>query len=102
MEEQVAPEVQVLQKPKRKWLKIGLVVVGGLVLLGAAAYTSFWYGERQAVRVPPKEEEKPPTFAPLAQPTPLTEDETADWKIYANTKHGYSIKYPSNWYLYEE
>jgi hypothetical protein len=26
-------------------------------------------------------------------------DETADWKIYKNTRYNYSIKYPSNWYV---
>lgn len=29
-------------------------------------------------------------------------DETADWKTYENTKYGYSVKYPSDWYLYNK
>gem|GEM_PF-4623840 len=28
-------------------------------------------------------------------------DETANWKTYTNTSHGYSIKYPTTWIAYE-
>src|SRR5260221_1405311 len=30
-------------------------------------------------------------------PVPSGTDETANWKTYTNTKHGYSIKYPNDW-----
>lgn len=98
MEEQVAPEVQVPQKPKRKWLKIGLLIAGGLALLGLTAYAGFWYSKKRATPPPPKEEE-PSTFAPLTQPQPTPptekESESTDWKVYANDV--FSIKHPRTW-----
>lgn len=34
--------------------------------------------------------------SPLPSPTP---DETANWKTYTNTKYGYTIEYPSNYFV---
>lgn len=31
--------------------------------------------------------------------TTATENPTADWKTYTNTKHGYSMRYPQDWTL---
>lgn len=31
-------------------------------------------------------------------PIPTSSDETANWKMFTNTKYGYSIKHPDNWY----
>ncbi len=33
------------------------------------------------------------------QQTQKPTDATTDWKTYTNTKYGYSIKYPTNWYI---
>lgn len=36
------------------------------------------------------------------QPTTSQSDQTANWKTYANTRYGYSIRYPPEWSLREE
>ena len=40
-------------------------------------------------------------FAVCPNPSPSPIDETANWKIYTNTKLGYSLKYPPDWKLIE-
>lgn len=86
MEEQTTPQVQAFQKPKRRWLKVGLLIVGSLALLGLSAYAGYWYGKKQITRIPPEKEKQPSTFAPLTQPIPPPEgeaaDEAVDWKAY--------------------
>lgn len=41
----------------------------------------------------------PITNAPQS-PTPMTNNETANWKTYSNTKYGFEIKYPNDFELY--
>ncbi|HLD26361.1 MAG TPA: hypothetical protein VJB63_00165 [Patescibacteria group bacterium] len=38
-----------------------------------------------------------PTTAPLAGTTQTVSDETANWKVYRNTKVGFTIKYPERY-----
>ena len=33
--------------------------------------------------------------------TPISSDETANWKIYINSQFGFSVKYPPSWILHE-
>jgi|SRR3989344_787409 len=33
----------------------------------------------------------------LQQPTPISQDETANWKTYSNSQYGFEIKYPPGW-----
>jgi hypothetical protein len=42
-----------------------------------------------------------PTPTPVATPTPIPPI-PADWKTYTNTKLGYIIKFPKDWYFYED
>src|SRR3990167_3570641 len=45
-----------------------------------------------------KKEPSPiPVPSPTAQQSSPTSDETANWKTYINQKHGFSLKYPSEW-----
>ena len=38
-------------------------------------------------------------FAECPTPTP---DETADWQIYKNEEYGFELKYPKEWYAYDD
>src|SRR5687767_3084044 len=37
--------------------------------------------------------------APATTFEAVSEGETDDWKMYTNTRYGYSIKYPPDWYV---
>ena len=37
----------------------------------------------------------------VASSTPISSDETANWKIYINSQFGFSVKYPPSWILHE-
>lgn len=50
------PETLVRRLPK-KWLEIGLLILGGLALIAISASVGHWYGRKQVVQVPLKEEE---------------------------------------------
>lgn len=39
-----------------------------------------------------------PETSPITSMPPSASEET-DWKIYTNRKYGYSIRYPSSWYI---
>lgn len=47
----------------------------------------------------PTNQTNPTTIPPVNTSTPTPTDQTANWKIYSNTRYSYTIKYPTNWYL---
>lgn len=63
------------------------VIIGILILAGAAYY----FNSQKAL---PSHSTNIPT-SPSASPN----DETINWKTYANPKYGYSFKYPSDWII---
>lgn len=78
-----------------KWLKIGLLSVLGLVLAGGLIFAGMQTRKRQTEPIPQ------PAIPTPTEPT-LSPDETAGWKTYTNTKYGYLVRYPSEWYVYED
>ena len=38
---------------------------------------------------------------PVVSPTPTPNTETANWKMYRNDKHGFEVKYPTDWHVNE-
>lgn len=63
------------------WLKIGLVLVVGLV------FASYKLGQKQ-VRLGSQP-------VPTSTPPPIIE-----WKTYTDSEYGYELKYPSNWEVF--
>ncbi|MDO8570373.1 MAG: PsbP-related protein [Candidatus Daviesbacteria bacterium] len=35
----------------------------------------------------------------VVQPTPISAEESTDWKTYTNEKYNYQFDYPTNWYI---
>lgn len=72
-----------------------LGVVGGAFYIGKIVSTP--------PRIYPTPSPSLPLPASTLAPAPnQTIDENANWKTYTNSKYGYSIKYPGNWYAYRE
>jgi len=113
MEENISPTQPVTEtepKPAKRWLKIALFAVLGLVLAGGLVFAGVQIGRKQAQVV------SQPISAPrvIATPTPTgvviptqeaivtprsiptpTPDPTANWKT--DSTAGISFKYPPNW-----
>jgi hypothetical protein len=101
---------EIQSQPEKPWLKIALFSVLGLVLVGGLIFAAVKVG------VPSKPQPKACSteakicpdgsavgrtgpnceFAPC--PNQVTQDETANWKTYTNTKFGFSVKYPNSWF----
>ena len=41
-------------------------------------------------------------FPELKKPEKPIQDETADWKTYRNEEYGFEVKYPKDWYIYND
>lgn len=89
------PTPSVNQPPLGSWWRVGILVVGVLLVGSAIFYAGYQYSQKQVRVVYPI---GIPTFLPT--PTPIA-DETANWKIYTNDKYNYNIKYPNNWSVKE-
>lgn len=120
MEENIAQyqSAEVQNQQEKRWLKIGLLVVAGLVFATGLVFAGMQIGRRQATRDTSYETRKIPTLTPTqfpaVTPTPYTspeptlspllseapvkeDDETAGWRSYISQEGKFSIKYPSNW-----
>ncbi|MEK7517821.1 MAG: PsbP-related protein [Patescibacteria group bacterium] len=63
--------------------------IGAVVIIAIGAYT---LGTKQSQPVVQNSVQA----TPIPSPTPV--DETANWKTYTNTKYGFSLKYPNDWF----
>lgn len=80
------------------WMWMVLLAV---ILIGVGFFA--WINSSQSkteTAVPVAETSTPATAVVTPATTPTTVS-TADWKTYTNTTYSYSIKYPSDWYLYD-
>jgi len=76
------------QQPQSKnWVLIVLIVVITAIFASAATYFAV-NSQKQSQPTPPLPSE---VSTKEGSPTP---NSTANWKIYTNTKYGYSLKYP--------
>lgn len=76
------------------------MVLIGIVIIMVIAGGAYFFGKSQA----PKSQNSviisqtsQPTIT--SQPAPIP-DETANWETYTNTKYGFSLKYPPDWYAW--
>lgn len=98
------PVLQQYRTPKQK-SKLTIVLTALVFcLLGTTAYFSYHNYQLQQQII---QKQVPPTLLPkIAQQSEIPgatpfDDITSDWKTYTSQDYGYSIKYPSSWYLYE-
>ncbi len=71
------------------WIIVGVVVLA--ITGGVLIYTNY-YNNRTTSTANPVVSQTP---QPTSTPSPV--DETLTWKIYKNTKYGFSFKYPEDW-----
>jgi len=118
VQDQTNQPTEVQNQPPKPWLKIVLLGLVGLIVVGGLVFAGYKLGQREEQAKLPQP--TPVSFlTPTSTPTPTpktspitvvatpseltpTPDPTADWKTYTNTKYGYSIKYPSNWWIERE
>lgn len=65
----------------RPWLLIVFLVI----LLAGGGYLSYYFWGKSKTEI--------------TTTTPITNDETAGWKTYANAQYGYSFKHPQDWVI---
>lgn len=82
-----------------KWLKIGLLAVGGLILAISLFFVGYKLGQRQAQLKLSKRPTPKPVVTPFPIPTP---DLTVDWRTYTNGEYNFEFKYPNNKYVVVE
>ncbi len=73
-----------------------ILVIVIVVLIGAVGYFAF---VKKSEPVAQQSTPTPTQMNTPVSPTPTPKDETANWKIYNNTRYSYTVKYPSNWYV---
>ncbi len=85
--QQTAPTQPPQVKSGLNWLHILIGVAAGMLLLGGGFFAYDAYSSK------PKET---PTQTPTTKTATnsATKNETADWKVYTNSKYKYSMKYP--------
>lgn len=91
--------IQPTETKSTNWPKIILAVVVGLSLLACSAYAGYYYGTQQ---VQQPEKPTPVVSQPTPTPTPVVEDENTDWETYTNTTLGFSFKYPSGYFKFQQ
>jgi len=95
------------------WPRISLAAIFGFALLFAAAYAGYWYGTGGAKVKEQSAKPTPVVSQPTSKPTPtatlMPASETANapavkagWKLYRDERVGYSLQYPSPWFLSDE
>lgn len=78
-----------------KYILLGVL---GIALLAASASAGYWYGTQQVQQLAkPTPAVSQPTTKPTSTPTPIFEDETANWETYTNTLAKFIIKNPAGW-----
>lgn len=106
--QQPVPQPQVKATPKStNWKKVGFT----LVFIAACASIIlgiYWFfvlsksSDNLDLTGPvPKVTTKTSTESVKKATESAKKDETADWKTYENDKLGFSIKYPQNWFVYD-
>jgi hypothetical protein len=97
----LVPNIANLKKKRISWKNIIIGVVVGTILVAVVLGGWFWYqldqinkaASNSSIQITTK------TATPSSKvSTPsATTTETAGWKIYTNSKLGFSIKYPNTW-----
>ena len=86
------PQV-VTKKAGFNWKSVLIaVLIGAMVIIAATTGLRYYLDQNQSHLETGSVTIKSAT--PAAQ-----KDNTAGWKIYTNYKYGYSLKYPTNWYI---
>lgn len=79
-------------EPKAKFSVMYLIL--SLLILVFLVSTAFLYYQNMQLKNMLASYQTQPTSSPIPV---ATVDPTANWKTYINTKHSYSVKYPTNW-----
>lgn len=89
------------------FINIAVLLLFAVIIAVASTATTYYFlnsktnEETPVIQpsiVPPVQTNVISTTPPTSQ-TMTGTDETANWKVYKNTKYGYSIKYPNNWFV---
>lgn len=79
---------EILKDPRTNWKYVALVAVLALLVLGGIMICQDWKLLTQKIQLPEGK-----------VPEKVLEEVSANWKTYRNDKHGYEIKYPSDFKL---
>lgn len=79
-----------------------LYILTIVILVGAVGYFAFVKKSEPVAQqpTPASTQTTIPAKIPVSS-TPTPRDETANWKTYTNAKYGFSLKYPSDWKIFE-
>jgi len=89
-----------MNKQISTWIGIAIVAVVGLAVAAVV-----WFGQKPQTQVQPVQSMagKIPTSQnqTVTNDQAIKTDKTADWKIYTNSKYGFSFNYPKELFIYE-
>lgn len=86
------------------WKRFGAIVAAAVVILAILIGLWWWIFGRVPAQPPLVNKVPTKTSTPSAKPaTPSAKkDETEGWKVYTNSDLGFSVRYPSEWFLYDK
>ena len=95
----VAPPAVLPEEPKKnKFAKLLLTIVLIIAVLFIAAYAGMYIFAQEQLNSLLGIAKPTPTLAPTIAPSPTPiPDPTANWKIYTNDTHKFSLHYPGDW-----
>lgn len=94
----VQPATSAPTSPPTNWLKVLLLVLLELIVIAGSIFIGFQIGKKQATTIEQSAVVPPQTSAsPSVLPTKSNQDD--NWKVYTNTVHKYSVKYPADWII---
>jgi len=107
MDPNIQPPVQPVQPqpvdqpvnvpPQTKSSSKLLVIIGVLAVLLLTLGSGYYVLQSQTQKPTPS-----PTLVSTVSPSPApTTDPTANWKTYKNSKYGFEVQYPTDWYAKE-
>ena len=90
------------EKAQKDWAKVVLFSLLGLFILIGAVCGGYWLASRNAKLKTQIAKPRPAVTTPSPAteqptPTPVTEDETTEWKVFSGSDFDITFKYPSNW-----
>lgn len=92
---------------QKNWIKIVLLIFLGIIVLSGTFYAGMLWGTRKKTKELTQGPTIQPTKPPMPSPVTKLAEEIAnwgtlpseDWKTYKDQDLGYSIKYPTSWFL---
>lgn len=86
-----------VENMKQKGLVNIVLIIAIVIFVNAVGYFAF---VRKSAPISRQSTPTPARTTTPVSPTSISENETANWAVYSNTKYNYSFRYPTNFTIY--